>query len=100
MFVIPTLAGARLDVPTLAVQLKPAGLTDNMEVATGAALVTPEPYTDVQAPAEYYPSRPSGRQGSQVLSTSIRQSIHQRSPSAPELYEATWLNNRQESEAS
>ena len=52
VFVIPTLAGARLDVPTLAVQVKPAGLTDNMEVATGAALVTPEPYTDVQAPAE------------------------------------------------
>jgi len=33
-----TLAGARLDVPTFAVQLKPIGLTDNMEVATGAGL--------------------------------------------------------------
>jgi hypothetical protein len=51
-FVILTLAGARLDVPTLAVQVKPAGLTDNMEVATEGALVTPEPYTDVHAPLE------------------------------------------------
>ena len=47
-----TLAGARLDIPTLAVQLKSAGLTDNMEVATGGALVTPEPYTGVHAPLE------------------------------------------------
>jgi hypothetical protein len=52
VFVIFTLAGARLGVPTLAVQLKPAGLTDRMEITGGAALVTPDPYTDVKAPAE------------------------------------------------
>jgi hypothetical protein len=52
LFVILTLAGARLDVPTLAVRLKHAGLTDKMGVATGGALVSPDPYTDVKAPAE------------------------------------------------
>ena len=46
------LARARLDVPTFAVQLKPVGLTDNMEVATGVGPAIPEPYIDVQAPAE------------------------------------------------
>jgi hypothetical protein len=46
VFVVLTLAGARLDVPTFAVQLKPVGLTDSIGagVATGgAALVMPEP---------------------------------------------------------
>ena len=51
VFVMLTLAGARLDVRTFAVQLKPIGLTDNLEVATGAGPAIPEPYTDVQAPA-------------------------------------------------
>jgi hypothetical protein len=51
VFVMLTPPGARLGVPTFAVQLKPVGLTASVEVATGAALVSPEPYTDVQAPA-------------------------------------------------
>jgi len=38
--------------PLFALPLKPVGLTDNMEVATGAGPAIPEPYTDVQAPAE------------------------------------------------
>jgi hypothetical protein len=55
LLVMLTLPGARLDVPTFAVQFRPVGLTDNIGLRTvtgGAVLVTPEPYTDVKAPPE------------------------------------------------
>lgn len=61
----PTFAGAGLDAPTLAVQFNPVGLTDNMEIATGAGPAIPEPYTDVQAPARRLSRGRCGGQGSQ-----------------------------------
>ena len=65
VFVILTLAGARLDVPTLADQLKPAGLTDNMDVATGGAGDSGTVHRRPRASRINCPSRPRGWQGSQ-----------------------------------